>query len=189
MSNSAEYDALQIMEGLVNTFLAMPIFPRVLNGPMWQMPTIPLPDFDPPEFPPPPTSSDFDSDSIKDLDEGIECKICFRKEINVRFRECTHGVCVACTLEIWKSKVEEDDVLPSWLPCHLCRTEVNYLGALTRVGGNDEEGDAGGSTGSGSRLVTMSGETFKVSDWLSIIEWIEALSEGWSEFVREANAE
>ncbi|RPB01418.1 hypothetical protein L873DRAFT_1803630 [Choiromyces venosus 120613-1] len=179
--------AEHIVEGLVDFFLGMAIFAGIVIGDGW----LAQATFSGPstlEFPSLPKSESLGS--IEDLGEGLECKICFCKEINVRFRECAHGACATCTLEIWKSRVVQHNLLPSWFPCHLCRAQVKHLGASIRVSGG-EKGDAGGGGGGGASLdsrerVTMSDVASKVSEWQRIVEWVKGLSEDWGEYVSKA---
>jgi len=184
---SIEYVALELMEEIATVFLGMEIFrtgeiegpqqaPEASSDLMSMLESLSAPE------PPPPLNP------TKGMDEALECKICFGNEINIRFKECTHGACSACTLGVWRAKVERHNPLPSWFPCHLCRAEINCLGALTYVSG-DENGDTGGlSLGSGEK-VTMLGVIFRVSGWLDVGEWVKHLSEEWSEYVRRANEE
>jgi len=184
---SIEYIALEVMEEIAAVFLGMEIFgtggigaPRqALRASSGLMST--LGGLSPPESPPP-------LNPIKGVDEALECKICFGNEINIRFKECTHGACSTCTLGIWRAKAERHNPLPSWFPCHLCRAEVNRLGTLTHVSG-DENGDAGSVSLDSGEKVTMSNVIFRVSEWVDIGEWVKDLSEEWGEYVRKANEE
>ncbi|PUU73616.1 hypothetical protein B9Z19DRAFT_1134885 [Tuber borchii] len=183
---SIEYFTLELVEEMAAAFLGMTIIgtggteePQQAPGAASDLMST-LERLSPPESPPP-------LDSIK-VDEALECKICFGNEINVRFKECTHGACSACTLGIWRSKAERHNPLPSWFPCHLCRAEINRLGALIPVSG-DENGDAGSaSLGSGEEVI-MSSVIFRVSEWVDIGEWVKGLSKEWSDYVRKANEE
>ncbi|RPA98855.1 hypothetical protein L873DRAFT_1789979 [Choiromyces venosus 120613-1] len=137
------------------------------------------PLYQPLRFPPPQKPPSLDS--IKDVDEELECKICLCKEINVQFKECTHGACVTCTLEIWKARAREDYPLPTWFPCPLCRAEIKNLGASTRVSSDEKSGGDGGDGGASldsQERVAMSGVTSKASGWVCIEEWVKGLA-GW----------
>jgi len=182
---SIEYVTLELVEEMAAVFLGMTIFgnggteePQQAPGAASDLIST-LERLSPPESPP--------LNSIKGIDEALECKICFCNEINVRFKECTHGACSACTLGIWRSKAEIHNPLPSWFPCHLCRAEINRLGALIQVSG-DENGDSSTSLGSGEK-VTMSSVIFRVFQWVDIREWVKDLSTEWGEYVRKANEE
>lgn len=187
LAMSIEYVALELMEGVVTVFLGMTVFgtggtaepqqaPGAASDLMSTLERLSLP-----ESPPP-------LNSTKGINEALECKICFGNEINIRFKECTHGACSACTLGIWRSKAERHNPLPSWFPCHLCRAEINRLGPLIQVS-SDENCDASSANLGSGEEVTMSSVIFRVFQWVNIEEWVKDLSTEWGEYVRKANEE
>ncbi|KAG0635687.1 hypothetical protein HOY80DRAFT_1056498 [Tuber brumale] len=170
---SIEYIALEGMEEMFSVFLGMLIFENEgIAGP-WAAELLEAPEavsdlISTLESLPLPNSQRLGTS--EGTDGGLECGICFNNKINTRFKECTHGACAACVLGIWKSKVGMHNPLPSRFPCHLCRTEVNHLGALDR--------DCGGGGGGGVSLDP---------EWVGIKDWVKGLSEEWGGYVSRAD--
>lgn len=62
------------------------------------------------------------------------CVICMgEREITVQFRGCSHAACGPCTEGIWYGRQQHDRHLPTWITCHMCRSEVSSVGALSRA--------------------------------------------------------
>lgn len=85
-------------------------------------------------------------DDDTDIPQDHDCKLCFRREITVQFRGCSHAVCSSCVKGLWWGRTV-GVTFPRSFPCPFCRAEIREVGVLTRepeVLGFGEEVEAGG---------------------------------------------
>lgn len=96
------------------------------------------------------------------------CAICMgEREITVQFGGCSHAACGPCTEGIWYSRQQHDRHIPTWITCHMCRSEVTSVGVLSRAP----------PTAYFGQEVVHGAEVFTVWGWQGLRQWMAARRE------------
>ncbi|KAL0632135.1 hypothetical protein Q9L58_008969 [Maublancomyces gigas] len=96
------------------------------------------------------------------------CAVCMgEREITVQFGGCSHAACGPCIEGIWYSRQQHERHVPTWITCHMCRSEVTEVGVLSRAP----------PTAYFGQEVVHGAEVFTVWGWLGLRRWMAARRE------------